>query len=135
MLADTNAQGHFAYLRQLLRAMGLFEILSAVGIELLVFADVGLASDTDDRSLWKWCQQNRLVLFTDNRNEESAISLQSTLRDSWQPGDLPIITLANKTKFEQDPDYRKRVAADVAEILYGIVEGEYRDRARIFVPL
>jgi hypothetical protein len=134
LLADTNAQGHAAYLHQLLKSMGLMEILEAVGIDLLVFADVGLPSEIDDRSLWKWCQQNRLVLFTDNRNQESAVSLQATLRELWKPGDYPVITVADKKRFEQNADYCERVVADVAELLFGISQGEYRDRDRIYVP-
>lgn len=134
LLADTNAQGHATYLRQLLRSMALLEILGAVGIDLLDFSDVGLPSNIDDRSLWLWCQENRLVLFTDNRNQESASSLQATLHDLWKPGDFPVITVADKRRFEQDADYRKRVAADVAELLFGVREGEYRDRDRIYVP-
>jgi hypothetical protein len=134
LLADTNAQGHVAYLRQLLRATGLSEILSAVGLDVLAFTDVGLPLDIDDRSLWMWCQQNSLVLFTDNRNEDSAVSLQTALRELWKPGDFPVITVGDKKTFELNARYRERVAADVAELLFGISQGEYRDRDRIYVP-
>ena len=49
---------------------------------------------------------------------------------------MPVITLASKDDFEHDPDYAKRVAGDIAEILFGIaVEQQYRDRPRLWVPL
>jgi hypothetical protein len=46
----------------------------------------------------------------------------------------PVLTLANKGRFEHSPDYAKRVATDVAELLFGIAQGEYRDQPRIYVP-
>jgi hypothetical protein len=90
--------------------------------------------DLDDRSLWNRCQQDGWVLFTDNRNQEDENSLQATLMDSWQMGHLPVLTLANKGRFENSAAYAKRVATDVAELVFGIAQEEYRDRPRIYVP-
>jgi hypothetical protein len=135
LLADNNVQRHMLFLRDLLSAMDLLEVLDSIGCRFLTFGDVGLPFDIDDRTLWKRCQEDRLVLFTDNRNAENDISLQATLTAMWKPGDLPIITPTSKNKLEQDADYRERVAADIAEVLFGIAEGEYRDRDRIYVPL
>ncbi|HET6881037.1 MAG TPA: hypothetical protein VFI31_12825 [Pirellulales bacterium] len=135
LLADKNVERHMLHLRDLLQAMGLSEILTEVGVEFFTFTDADLPFDIDDLALWQRCQQEGFVLFTDNRNEESIDSLQSTLVGLWKSGDLPIITLARKSKFEQDAAYRERVAADVAEIVFGIAEGQYRDRDRIYVPL
>lgn len=61
-------------------------------------------------------------------------SLQATLDDSWQDGHLPIITLANKIEFERSPEYRERVATEVAELLFGVASGDYCDESRIYVP-
>ncbi len=47
---------------------------------------------------------------------------------------LPVLTLSKKVRFERSPDYARRVAADVAELLFGIAMGEYRDQSRIYVP-
>lgn len=135
LLADNNVQRHMLHLRDLLSAMGLLDILEAIGVEFLTFSDLGLPFDIDDRALWKRCQEDSLALFTDNRNAENDVSLQATLTTLWKPGDVPIITPASKSKLEQDARFRERVAADIAEILFGLVEGEYRDRDRIYVPL
>jgi hypothetical protein len=61
-------------------------------------------------------------------------SLQQTVLDSWQPGHLPVVTLANKIEFERSADYRQRVAIDVAELLFGLANGDYLDERRIYVP-
>lgn len=134
LLADTNVQAHAKYLHRLLEADGLLEILSELSIEFLKLGDVELPLDIDDRALWQFCQRERLALFTDNRNEESGDSLQSTIRGEWKLGDLPVITLGDKGKFERSAAYRNQTAADLAELLFGIYHGEYRDCARLYVP-
>lgn len=134
LLADANAQGHANYLLGLLQGLGLWPLLDELEVRFATLADLGLALDIDDGSLWSHCQTNGWVLFTDNRNEEGETSLHSIMSRLWKPGDLPILTLADKKKFEQAADYRERVAADVADLLFGIVDGEFRDRDRIYVP-
>lgn len=134
LLADTNVQAHASYLRRLLEAAGLLEILEELNVEFLTLGDVELPLDIDDRAIWRFCQLERLVLFTDNRNEESDESLQSTVRSEWKWGDLPVITLGDKRKFERIADYRQQTAADLSELLFGIYYGEYRDCARLYVP-
>jgi hypothetical protein len=74
------------------------------------------------------------VLFTENRNDDGPNSLQATLVDSWRNGHLPVLTLASKGRFERDLVYAERVAADVAELLFGLAEGQYLDQQRIYVP-
>lgn len=134
LLADENVQGHLPYLRRLLEGFSLWAILSAINLDFVTFSDLQLPSGLDDRQLWNHCQQNGWVLFTDNRNLEDQTSLQATLMDSWRMGHLPVLTLASKRKFEEKSEYAKRVAIDIAEILFGIAQGEYRDQPRIFVP-
>jgi hypothetical protein len=45
-----------------------------------------------------------------------------------------VLTLANKTTFERSQEYSDRVAVDVAELLFGVTVGQYRDQPRIYVP-
>jgi hypothetical protein len=135
LLADVNVQGHLPYLRRLMEGQGLLEILTEMGISLVTFPDLGLARATDDRTLWRFCQENHWVLFTDNRNQEDENSLNATIEDSWCDGHLPVLTLANKGKFENSESYAAIVARDVAELLVVAFVDETRDQPRIFVPL
>ena len=135
LLADVNVQGHLPYLKRLIEGFGLWEILAGLDIRFVTFPDCGLDRHMDDRDLWSYCQENDLVLFTDDRNHEDDDSLEATLQDSWRPGHLPILTLANKGKFENSEIYASRVAEDVAELLFTIFHDGARDQARIFVPL
>jgi hypothetical protein len=47
---------------------------------------------------------------------------------------LPILTLANKGKFENSVSYATSVAENVVELLYGIFCEKMRLPPRIFVP-
>ncbi len=61
-------------------------------------------------------------------------SLEATLADSWRHGQLPVLTLSNKARFEREREYSEKVATDVAELLFGIKQQEFRDQPRIYVP-
>ena len=135
LLADVNVQGHLPYLRARLEALNLWTVLAELKVRLVTFPELKLPRDLDDRPLWNQCQQDGWLLFTENRNHDGPDSLHATLADSWRMGHLPIVTLANKGRFEHDRGYADRVATDVAEILFGIVqEQKYLDQPRIWVP-
>jgi hypothetical protein len=135
LLADVNVQGHLPYLRQLIDSLGLWACLSELGLDLAIFPELGLPRDLDDRSLWNRCQELGWVLLTENRNHDGPDSLHATLQDSWKEGHLPVLTLSNKGRFEHSRCYAEQVATDVAELLFGVANGQYRDQTRIFVPL
>lgn len=135
LLADVNLEGHLPYLRRLMEREGILEILTEFGISLVTFSDLGLDRQINDRALWHSCQENGWVLFTDNRNHEDLNSLEATIQDSWREGRLPILTLANKSKFEKSEAYATTVAQDVAELLIVAFVDEIRTQSRIFVPL
>ena len=134
LLSDVNVQGHLPYIRLLLVKSDLWPILTDCDIDFVTLRDLGLPPSLDDRSLWDRCQRDQWVLFTENRNADGPDSLQATLADSWQRGHLPVLTLANKGRFEHSPGYALRVAKDLAELLFGIRSREYCDQPRIYVP-
>jgi hypothetical protein len=135
LLADNNLEGYVPYLRRLVGKLGLWDVIKDLELDFKTFSDLEIERDLDDRTLWEYCQAERYVLITDNRNKNGTDSLEATLQDSWREGHLPVITLASKDDFEHNPDYARRVASDVAEILFGIVEEQMHcDRPRIWVP-
>lgn len=135
MLVDVNVQGYLAYLQRLWDHLDLAPFLFDLKLEFVTFADVGFPLDLDDRMLWKRCQADGWVLFTENRNHDGQDSLTATLGDSWQPGPLPVITLANKARFAHDRIYAAQVAADAADVLFSIRLNQLSSVPRIFVPL
>jgi hypothetical protein len=101
----------------------------------VTFPELGLDPRMDDRQLWNFCQANRFVLFTENRNHEDEDSLSATISDSWNEGHLPVLTLANKGKFENSASYAITVADNVTDLLYGIFYEKLQTPPRIFLPL
>ena len=134
LLADVNLQGHLPYLGRLMDGLGLLEVLVELGLTLTRFPDLGLDRHMNDRELWNHCQANGWVLFTDNRNHEDENSLGVTMQDSWREGCLPVVTLANKGRFENSESYATKVAEVVADILVTVFLDGIRDQPRIFVP-
>jgi hypothetical protein len=134
LLADVNVQGHLSHLTNLLTALGLLEILQSRGIRFATFPELSLDRRLDDRSLWAFCPSNGWVLWTENRNDDGPDSLAAVIRDGWQVGALPVLTLTNKGRFEHDRGFANLVASDLADILFGLVDGENRDQPRIVVP-
>ena len=134
MLADVNLQGYLRRLRGQLDRMGLWEVMNGRGLRFASFSELGIAADADDRRIWNMCQSEGWVLFTDNRNNDGPDSLQATLDDSWMPGHLPVLTLSRKIALENNSAYAQRVAISIADLLFGIVDGENLDRPRIYVP-
>lgn len=116
-------------------SIDLWDLLTETGLRFSTLAETGLSNSIDDGMLWTFCQEDGWVLFTDNRNAEGETSLELILREQWHAGDLPILTVSNKTMLEKNSAYAEQVAIDVAELLFGIEDGEYRDRPRIYVPL
>src|SRR5262245_58580162 len=50
-------------------------------------------------------------------------------------GHLPLLTLSNRRRFEDNRGHADRVAEDVATVLFGIVlDGQFYDQPRIFIP-
>ncbi len=135
LLADNNLEGHIPYLRSRIEKLGLWDLNVALQVDLKTFTELKIDKGLDDRTLWQFCQTERYVLMTDNRSRKESDSLEATLRDSWQEGHLPVITIGSKEVFEHDPDYARRSASDIVEILFGIaVEQKYCDQRRIWVP-
>ena len=135
LLADHNIEGHLVRLGHLLRAVDLWDVLVELDLKFVTFRDLEIPPDIDDRTLWTFCQESGWVLFTDNRAGGGKDSLQETLTTSWRPGQLPVLTPSDKHRLEHDREYSSKVAEDVAEVLFGIHSGEYRNQPRIYVPL
>jgi hypothetical protein len=136
LLADVNVQGHLPYILHLLEALDLLALLAELNLEFATFPELNLQRRIDDRTLWNFCQESGWVLFTADRRMVGADSLEATLRDSWRMGLLPVITLSNTRRFENNGEYASRVAHDVAQILFDVTfEPGNRDRPRIYVPL
>ena len=78
--------------------------------------DYGLPANLPDQEIWRFVQTHRLLLITNNRNNEDETSLQATMWRENTLDSLPIITVSDKNALIQS-DYRQRVAHRLAEII------------------
>lgn len=93
--------------------------------------DFGLPDDCTDQEIWRFVQQQRLLLMTSNRNNESETSLEAVI---WRENTLdsfPVVTISDKDHLVT-ADYRQRVADSLAAII--IYLDNYLGSGRLYVP-
>ena len=95
------------------------------------FAEVGLSYDRSDRTVWRFAQENRMLLLTDNRNMIGPDSLEQTIRNENRVDSLPVITLSRANRMVEQV-YRERCAMRVLDIILEL--DNYLGTGRVFIP-
>jgi hypothetical protein len=128
ILADHNIEGQAAILWGMLSAEGWSELLH---LRLVMFAQVGLPDDSSDRQVWRFAQENKMLLLTANRRMREEDSLEQTIREENTPTSLPVLTIANVNKLEERV-YRDRCITRILEIVIDLKN--FLGTGRIFIP-
>ncbi len=93
--------------------------------------DYGLPDDHPDQEIWRFAQQQRLWLLTNNRNSDDDASLQATIKRENTPDSLPVITVSDKNKLVL-AEYRQQAVNGLVEIV--ISPERYGGTGRLFIP-
>jgi hypothetical protein len=115
----------------------LFEVLNKDGwaellsIEFIYFADLELAVDSKDDTIWRLAQSRGMVLLTDNRNDDDETSLTAVMRQENTLTSLPVVTVGNSKRLV-NAEYRQMAANRLAEILFYLED--YFGAGRLFIP-
>lgn len=128
LLVDHDIEGYAALLWGSLLAEGWLEL---VEIEFVMMYRVGLPSDSKDRTVWRYAQDHRLVLLTNNRNMEDELSLEHTIRQENTVESMPVLTLSDAQRLD-DRFYRERCGERLAEIALDLKK--YLGVGRIYIP-
>jgi hypothetical protein len=128
ILLDNDLKGHGLFLEVAWRETGWSRLLP---LEFKMLRDFGLPNNYPDQDIWRFAQQERLLLITNNRNREDETSLQATIERENTPASLPVLTVTNKELLVTS-EYRQRVAHALAAIL--IYPEDYYGAGRVFVP-
>lgn len=128
ILLDHNLSGDVVFLQRSLAKIGWLEL---VPIQFVTFSEVGLPVESNDREVWRFVQEKRMLLLTDNRNMAGENSLEQTLREEVIANSLPIITIGTRDKLE-DVDYRDKCANRLVEIVVDL--DRYLGYRRLFIP-
>ena len=91
ILVDHNMEGQSVWLWDTLVKIELPDIID---IRMLMFADVDLPEDSNDRVVWRFAQGNNMMLLTDNRSDNEENSLEQTIREENNYDSLPVLTIA-----------------------------------------
>jgi uncharacterized HAD superfamily protein len=128
ILIDQDLLGFDIFIEEGLKETGWDQMIQ---VHFTRLRDYGLPDNLSDQDIWRLAQTHRLLLVTNNRNDEDETSLQATLRQENTLDALPIVTVSDKDSLVQS-DYRQRVAHSLAEIIVDLEN--YLGAGRLFVP-
>jgi hypothetical protein len=132
LLSDVNIEGHVAVLASFMQGEYWRDYWDYLQIRVLRFEDVGLSQDETDAEIWRYCQDQQLVLLTNNRNDDGPESLEATIRAQNAPACLPVFTFSDADLLLFRKDYRERVAESLIDQLLRIES--LRGTGRLFLP-
>jgi predicted nuclease of predicted toxin-antitoxin system len=129
ILVDHNLRGHSVVLAGSLAASGWLDLIS---IRFVLFEELELEVDSDDRVVWRCAQANEMILLTANRSMEGKDSLEQVMREENTATSLPVITIGNIDRLLAEPEYRDRCVNRLVDIIVDLED--YRGARRIFIP-
>lgn len=132
ILADIHMKGPVADLARAMQGPTWVEFWNDLDLDLVTFEDVGLTATTTDEEIWHKCQEQQLVLITNNRNQESPDSLEATIRRYNGPKSLPVFTIGDLDRFRKDRVYAERVLERFYECLVDMET--LLGTGRVFLP-
>jgi hypothetical protein len=127
-LIDCNLEGYAIQLLGTLANQGWLEVFS---IRFVMFDEAELAVDSSDRIVWRFAQDNQMILLTANRRMKGSDSLEQTIREENISTSLPVLTIGSLDRFS-DREYREQCAVRLVDILLDLEN--YRGVGRIFIP-
>lgn len=125
---DHDMEGFDVFLAAGLQETGWDQLIQ---VEYKLLRDFGLPDNYPDQDIWRFVQQEGMLLVTNNRNSKGETSLQATMQRENTPDSLPVVTVSDKELLRQ-ADYRQRVAQSLVRIIIDL--DDYRGAGRLFVP-
>ncbi|WGV25221.1 ACP S-malonyltransferase [Halotia branconii] len=128
-LIDHNLKGHALVFFGAIATQGWLDI---VPIRFVMFAEIKLPIDSDDRVVWRFAQENQMILLTANRSMKGKNSLEQVMREENTSASLPVITIGSADRLLNDSEYRSQCIESLIEIVLDV--DSYRGARRIFIP-
>lgn len=128
ILADHNIEGWAILLWRIITNEDWSDLCP---MKLIMFSDIGLSDNANDRVVWRFAQAEKMILLTANRNMEGDDSLEQIIRTENTLTSLPVVTIANTDNLK-DRVYREACAERLLEIAFDF--DNYLGTARIFIP-
>ncbi len=127
-LVDYNLDGYALLFLGILAKQGWLELIP---IRFLTFREVGLLMDSNDRIVWRYAQENQMMILTANRNMKGEDSLEQVIREENRVNSFPVLTIGSLPRLDE-VDYRERCVERLLEIVLDI--DNYKGAGRLFIP-
>lgn len=127
-LIDHNIEGQALILLNIIIKQGWLDLFE---IRFMTFNEIALPTDSNDRIVWRFAQENLMILLTANRSRKGEDSLEQVLREENTSTSLPVVTISNFARLDE-PDYRDHCVNRLIEVVLDI--DNYRGSRRIFIP-
>jgi hypothetical protein len=127
-MLDNDISGHADLLSGTLESTGWAEYEI---VKFVTLPDMGIALETDDRDIWRFCQANSLILLTGNRNKEDDTSLEQTLLNENTDDCLPVLTVSVPKRLTESA-YREDCIYSVIDIILNLSNN--LGTARLYIP-
>lgn len=127
-LIDHNIEGQSLILFGSITSEGWLETLP---IRFISFDEVELPITSSDRVVWRFAQENQMILLTANRSMKGEDSLEQVIREECLPTSLPVVTFANVDRIIER-EYREECVDRLIEI--ALYLENYLGVSRLFIP-
>jgi hypothetical protein len=132
ILIDANIEGQGTRIWLRMQSADWRDLTTALDVTLRTFREVGLDPASPDDVVWRFCQAQGYYLLTSNRNEESADSLEATLRREGTSTSLPVFTLPLPDRVYSSPSFLDRAVEKLLD--YVLDADNIRGAGRLYVP-
>ena len=105
--------------------------LETLPIRFISFDEVELPITSSDRVVWRFAQENQMILLTANRSMKGEDSLEQVIREECLPTSLPVVTFANVARIIER-EYREECVDRLIEI--ALYLENYLGVSRLFIP-
>jgi hypothetical protein len=132
LLADVNIQGHIEIMVKRMQSEPWLGFWNHLQLSCVSFTEVGLSPTDSDAVIWQRCQERRVFLLTNNRNDDGPDSLEATIRTCNAPQSLPVFTIGDAERLNNEREYSDRVIWGLLEYLLEI--DNLLGTGRLFLP-
>ena len=105
--------------------------LELIDISFVTLEEVDIPFDSSDRIVWRFAQENQMILLTGNRSMKGEDSLEQVLREENTLTSLPVVTIGNIERLDER-NYQDKCVDRLIEIVIDIEN--YMGARRIFIP-
>jgi len=127
-LVDYNLDGYALLFLGILTKLGWLELVS---LRFVTFREAGLSMDASDRLVWRYAQENQMMILTANRNMKGEDSLEQVMREENTADSFPVLTITDIDRLDEF-DYRERCVERLVEIVLDL--DNYMGVGRLFIP-